>query len=218
MSALVSKQIFSDKTKLSTFLKAHSSGNGLEQCVPQTTSWSPCSKTCGLGVSLRLTNANRHCQMIKERRLCNIRPCDVDITQHIKVGFSFYLDCNHAWRHLISFYLLPKPGKLCLNIYREEHFMNFTISGCTSKKLYRPKYCGVCTDRRCCIPSKSKTLQVKFQCPNGVVLTWQVMWINACFCNISCKNPNDIFEDLEQYYENQEITHWGLSACQFITL
>ncbi|XP_027031444.1 cellular communication network factor 4a isoform X2 [Tachysurus fulvidraco] len=64
-----------------------------ENCVTQTTSWSPCSKTCGRGVSLRLTNANKQCQMVKERRLCNIRPCEVDITKHIKVGiFSDY--CN----------------------------------------------------------------------------------------------------------------------------
>lgn len=102
-----------------------------------------------------------------------------------------------------------KPGKKCLNIYRENQPTNFTISGCTSKKLYQPKYCGVCTDERCCIPYKSKTVQVEFQCPNGAMFTWQVMWINACFCNLSCKNPNDIFADLEQYYENREIMNWG---------
>ncbi|NP_001187270.1 cellular communication network factor 4a precursor [Ictalurus punctatus] len=152
-----------------------------ENCLTQTTSWSSCSKTCGRGVSLRITNANKQCRMVKERRLCNIRPCEVDITKHIK------------------------PGKKCLNIYRENQPTNFTISGCTSKKLYQPKYCGVCTDERCCIPYKSKTVQVEFQCPNGAMFTWQVMWINACFCNLSCKNPNDIFADLEQYYENREI-------------
>ncbi|KAI5091901.1 WNT1 inducible signaling pathway protein 1a precursor [Silurus meridionalis] len=152
-----------------------------QDCMTQTTSWSPCSKTCGRGVSLRITNANKQCRMVKERRLCNIRPCEVDITKHIK------------------------PGKKCLNIYREDQERNFTISGCTSKKLYRPKYCGVCTDERCCIPYKSKTVQVEFQCPDGDMITWQVMWINACFCNLSCKNPNDIFADLDQYYENREI-------------
>lgn len=100
---------------------------------------------------------------------------------------------------------LHKPGKKCLNIYRAEKPQNFTISGCTSTNTYRPKYCGVCTDERCCIPYKSKTIEVDFQCPNGPGFTWQVMWINACFCNLSCKNPNDIFTDLEQYHEKREI-------------
>uniref|UniRef100_A0A4W5JPN3 CCN family member 3 n=1 Tax=Hucho hucho TaxID=62062 RepID=A0A4W5JPN3_9TELE len=154
-----------------------------KNCITQTTSWSPCSKTCGRGLSLRISNANDQCELIKESRLCNIRPCDVDITKHIK------------------------PGKKCLNIYREEKSLNFTISGCNSKKPYRPKYCGVCmaTDDRCCIPYKSKTIKVEFECPNGATLTWQVMWINACFCNLSCRNPNDIFSELEHYYDHNEV-------------
>lgn len=103
--------------------------------------------------------------------------------------------------------MTPQPGKKCLNIYREEQSQNFTISGCNSKKPYRPKYCGVCmaTDDRCCIPYKSKTIEVEFECPNGATLTWQVMWINACFCNLSCRNPNDIFSELEHYYEHNEV-------------
>ncbi|XP_021415677.2 CCN family member 4 [Oncorhynchus mykiss] len=154
-------------------------------CVIQTTSWSICSKTCGRGLSLRVSNANDRCEMVKESRLCNIRPCEVDITKHIK------------------------PGKNCMNIYREEQPKNLTISGCVSKKSYRPKYCGVCvaTDHRCCIPYKSKTIDVEFMCPNGAVFTWQVMWINACFCNLSCKNPNDIFAELENYYGYPEIVN-----------
>ncbi|KAG7458211.1 hypothetical protein MATL_G00235740 [Megalops atlanticus] len=152
-----------------------------KNCVTQTTSWSPCSKTCGRGLSMRITNDNMQCEMVKETRLCSIRPCEVDITKHIK------------------------PGKKCLNIYHEEKAQNFTLSGCISKKQYRPKYCGVCTDERCCIPYKSKTIEVEFQCPNGAVFSWQLMWINACFCNLSCKNPNDIFAELERYYDYPEI-------------
>ncbi|KAG5264769.1 hypothetical protein AALO_G00257840 [Alosa alosa] len=152
-----------------------------KNCLTQTTSWSPCSKTCGRGLSTRITNANKRCEMVKESRLCNIRPCDVDIIKHFR------------------------PGKKCLNIYREPRPTNFTISGCTSTKPYWPKYCGVCTDDRCCIPYKSKTVEVEFSCPNGAKLTWQVMWINACFCNLSCRNPNDFFAELEQYFEYSEI-------------
>ncbi|KAL4629870.1 WNT1-inducible-signaling pathway protein 1-like isoform X1 [Arapaima gigas] len=152
-----------------------------KNCVKQTTPWTPCSRTCGRGLSMRISNANDQCEMVKETRLCTVRPCEVDITKHIK------------------------PGKKCLNIYREDQAQNFTISGCTSRKQYWPKFCGVCTDERCCIPYKSKTIEVEFQCPNGATFTWQVMWINACFCNLSCKNPNDIFAELERYYDYPEI-------------
>ncbi|MBN3288396.1 WISP1 protein, partial [Polyodon spathula] len=152
-----------------------------KNCVSQTTPWSLCSKTCGTGLSMRVTNANDQCELVNERRLCNIRPCEVDITRHIK------------------------PEKKCLNVYREDEPKNLTISGCISKKTYRPKYCGVCTDNRCCIPYKSKTVEVQFECPNGALFSWPVMWINACFCNLSCKNPNDIFADLEHYYDRSEI-------------
>lgn len=56
-----------------------------KNCVTQTTSWSPCSKSCGRGLSLRISNANDQCELVKESRLCNLRPCEVDITKHIKV-------------------------------------------------------------------------------------------------------------------------------------
>lgn len=46
-----------------------------DQCVVQTTSWSQCSRSCGMGVSSRVTNDNTRCKLIKETRLCNIRPC-----------------------------------------------------------------------------------------------------------------------------------------------
>lgn len=45
------------------------------QCVVQTTSWSPCSRSCGMGVSSRVSNDNAQCKLVKETRLCNIRPC-----------------------------------------------------------------------------------------------------------------------------------------------
>uniref|UniRef100_H3CLR8 Cellular communication network factor 4a n=1 Tax=Tetraodon nigroviridis TaxID=99883 RepID=H3CLR8_TETNG len=152
-------------------------------CIPQTSSWSPCSRSCGRGLSLRVSNANERCELVKESRLCNLRPCEVNITGYIK------------------------PGKKCLNIYREELPSNLTISGCTSKRPYRPKYCGVCTDERCCIPYKSRTVEVEFQCPNGTGFSWKMLWIQACFCNLSCRNPNDIFTELDSYYGYSEIVN-----------
>lgn len=106
---------------------------------------------------------------------------------------------------LICSFFHSQPGKKCLNIYREDLPSNITLSGCVSKKQYRPKYCGVCTDERCCIPYKSKTVDVEFECPNGTGFSWKMMWIQACFCNLSCKNPNDIFAELESYYGYPEV-------------
>ncbi|XP_074121185.1 CCN family member 4 isoform X2 [Sminthopsis crassicaudata] len=154
-----------------------------KNCIVHTSSWSPCSKSCGMGISTRISNNNEQCRLSKESRLCNLRPCEVNITQHIK------------------------PGKKCLAVYQPELPMNLTISGCVSTNSYRPKYCGSCTDNRCCTPYKSKTIVVHFQCPDGPSFSWKLMWINACFCNLSCRNPNDIFADLEQYHDYTEIAN-----------
>lgn len=48
--------------------------------------WSPCSTSCGLGISTRVSNANARCWPEQESRLCNLRPCDADIRPLIKVG------------------------------------------------------------------------------------------------------------------------------------
>lgn len=45
-------------------------------CIEQTTEWGACSQTCGMGLSTRVTNKNRRCEMVKQTRLCMIRPCD----------------------------------------------------------------------------------------------------------------------------------------------
>lgn len=45
------------------------------KCPVQTTDWSPCSRSCGMGVSSRLTNKNPQCKMERQTRICTIRPC-----------------------------------------------------------------------------------------------------------------------------------------------
>jgi len=45
-------------------------------CIEQTTEWSACSRSCGMGFSTRVTNRNQRCEMVKQTRLCMIRPCE----------------------------------------------------------------------------------------------------------------------------------------------
>lgn len=54
-------------------------------CLIQTTPWSPCSKTCGLGISVRVSNDNGKCEMRKDRRLCLLRPCEKSVMKTVKV-------------------------------------------------------------------------------------------------------------------------------------
>lgn len=56
------------RRKTSSFVKPN--------CGVQTTSWTSCSKTCGLGLATRVTNNNPSCKLTRESRLCNLRPCD----------------------------------------------------------------------------------------------------------------------------------------------
>lgn len=48
-------------------------------CFLQTTEWTPCSVTCGMGISSRVTNNNPDCRLLRETRLCQIQRCDLQL-------------------------------------------------------------------------------------------------------------------------------------------
>lgn len=60
------------------FLELSSVWNHLRdrKCPVQTTDWSQCSRSCGMGVSSRITNKNPQCKLERETRICTVRPCD----------------------------------------------------------------------------------------------------------------------------------------------
>uniref|UniRef100_A0A8C3EZA2 CCN family member 3 n=1 Tax=Chrysemys picta bellii TaxID=8478 RepID=A0A8C3EZA2_CHRPI len=141
----------------------------LVNCLVQTTEWSACSKSCGMGISTRVTNDNPQCRLEKESRLCMVRPCDFPREKIIK------------------------KGKKCVRTPKSRRGIRFEFSGCTSVRSYRPKFCGSCTDSRCCTPHTTSTAEVEFRCPEGDFFHRKLMFIKTCSCHHDCPRDNDIF-------------------------
>ncbi|XP_064304628.1 cellular communication network factor 6 [Phalacrocorax carbo] len=146
-----------------------------KKCLVQATPWTPCSRTCGIGISSRVTNENRKCEMKKEKRLCFIQPCLTNILKTIKI---------------------PK-GKTCQPTFQLPTAEKLVFSGCSTTQSYKLTFCGVCLDKRCCIPNKSKMITVQFECPNEGFFKWKMMWITSCVCQRMCGAPGDIFSELK---------------------
>ncbi|KAM8850362.1 CCN family member 1-like isoform 2-T2 [Spinachia spinachia] len=130
------------------------------QCVSQTTAWSPCSKSCGTGVSTRATNSNSQCHLVQETRICEVRPCKMNRTK--------------------------LKGQQCNRLEEASRPAKVSHAGCRSLTRIRPRYCGSCWDGRCCEPHRTQTLPVRFRCKHGEVLTRMLMVIQSCRCDPNC--------------------------------
>ncbi|XP_069587926.1 CCN family member 3 [Ranitomeya imitator] len=151
-------------------------------CIEQTTEWSACSKTCGMGHSYRVTNRNRRCEMQKQIRLCMVRPCDEETEG-----------------------LIEKKGKKCTRVRKSEKAVHFEYNKCVSVHSYKPKFCGKCTDGRCCTPHSTRTAQVEFLCPNDRVMKKQVMLINTCVCHNNCPRDTSLLQTDNAKFPNLRI-------------
>lgn len=174
-------------------------------CIEQTTEWGACSQTCGMGASTRVTNKNRRCEMVKQSRLCTIRPCadQPDRSQLAylapKVIFKnqkhyvtlLYSNFNH-WIKQRNF-LHPQRGSKCQRVVQSGTAVQLAYKNCTSIQAYKPRYCGSCTDGRCCTPHRTKTALVDFQCTNGKSTRRPVMVILTCACHSHCPRDNAVW-------------------------
>ncbi|XP_041856491.1 cellular communication network factor 1, like 2 [Melanotaenia boesemani] len=137
-----------------------SEGSLQPRCIPQTSEWTQCSTTCGMGFSSRVTNENPDCQLVRENRLCKIQHCGAQL-------------------------LAPRKGKKCQRTMRPQEPVRIIFAGCSTARRYRPRTCGLCTDSRCCTPSLSRTVRLRFSCPDGDKF-YNIMWIQHCNCKRSC--------------------------------
>ncbi|MEQ2253371.1 hypothetical protein ILYODFUR_031400 [Ilyodon furcidens] len=150
-------------------------------CIEQTTEWGACSETCGIGVSTRVTNKNNRCEMVKQSRLCLIRPCKELQGQPTQVA-------------------LMQRGSRCQRVVRSDKAVHLSYKNCTSVLAYKPRYCGSCTDGRCCTPYRTKTNLVEFQCSNGKMSRKPVMAILTCVCHTHCPRDNTVWEPSQLPY------------------
>uniref|UniRef100_UPI00398F182B CCN family member 1-like n=1 Tax=Pristiophorus japonicus TaxID=55135 RepID=UPI00398F182B len=154
-----------------------SQNSGDSGCRIKNTAWSTCSQTCGMGISTRQSTNNIWCQSKQESRLCQLRPCRVLNDVQLR------------------------EGQKCLKTEKEKEPRPFVYRGCTSLRKYTPKYCGFCTDGRCCQPSQTRTTKVRFRCGGMATVVKDVMKIKRCDCSRRCQQhgapywPNDGVHD-----------------------
>ncbi|CAJ0965965.1 unnamed protein product [Ranitomeya imitator] len=133
-----------------------------QPCKPDT-EWTPCSRTCGFGNSLRIVYEKETCIPKAEKRMCMIRPCK-----------GQYPNAN---------YTVLKANNVCSHVMRWSHPSHLRFRDCLSSRPLLPKFCGLCSDGRFCTPLLSETRPVLFRCSHlNRKVTRQVMWVQRCQC------------------------------------
>ncbi|KAM6968129.1 CCN family member 3-like [Aplochiton taeniatus] len=152
-------------------------------CIEQTTEWGACSRSCGMGVSTRVTNKNARCEMVKQSRLCMVRPCADEQGQMLL--------------------LAPKRVGRCQRVVKSASATHFSYKNCTSVQAYRPRHCGTCSDGRCCTPHSTKTAMLDFQCVGGRTTKRPVMVIQSCACHHHCPSDNAVYQASDLAYSER---------------
>ncbi|KAG8448656.1 hypothetical protein GDO86_015654, partial [Hymenochirus boettgeri] len=139
-------------------------------CNVPPTEWTPCSRSCGFGQSVRIRYEKWSCTPRAEKRICMIRPCK-----------SEYPTAN---------YTLLKTTKNCNRLLRWSEPLTMNHRGCYTQHPLRPRFCGLCSDGRDCFPSHTETRPVSFHCSHSNRthsnrnVTRQFMWLMQCKCRV----------------------------------
>jgi len=152
----------SDSTVDDVASRTNAPSSVAKDCKVEMTAWSACSKTCDMGHSTRVSNDNPACQPKQQRRLCLVRPCELQD------------------KHL--------GGKKCRSTWKIKS-THMSYENCKSVAEYQPKFCSTCKRRKCCTPGRTKTIQMEFTCPDGRQVSEAFMWIKNCECHKDRRCP-----------------------------
>ncbi|MEQ2186300.1 hypothetical protein GOODEAATRI_027176 [Goodea atripinnis] len=97
-------------------------------------------------------------------------------------------------------FAMAGEGSRCQRVVRSDKAVHLSYKNCTSVLAYKPRYCGSCTDGRCCTPYRTKTNLVEFQCSNGKTSRKPVMAILTCVCHTHCPRDNTVWEPSQLPY------------------
>uniref|UniRef100_UPI00358E78F4 CCN family member 2-like isoform X2 n=1 Tax=Myxine glutinosa TaxID=7769 RepID=UPI00358E78F4 len=142
-----------------------------DQCMAHSTEWSACSRTCGLGLSTRVSNDNPRCRLERESQVCVVRPCQAPPER------------------------IRKLRRHCKTSYRSLWPVKLEVSGCKSVRAEHLRFCGGCGDGRCCTPFQTVTRSVEFRCPSGKMLKQKLMVIKSCACHSNCPDKDDMYHN-----------------------
>ena len=135
------------------------------------TSWTPCSKSCGMGIQVRYA-PNEKCNKIeRQTRLCHTRPCMLtDSQENVVLKNKIKKHKRHSSIERLfdkKISVKKQCRKKKTNIKKTGRiFLNY--AGCTTRKSYSLKYCvktcGTAKKPMCCEENKMKTFNVRFYC------------------------------------------------------
>uniref|UniRef100_A0A8C9FNY7 Cellular communication network factor 6 n=1 Tax=Pavo cristatus TaxID=9049 RepID=A0A8C9FNY7_PAVCR len=172
---------------------------------------SPCSSGTGrkkTGQTVCGPGQNKQLQSINYRRMSGVpcyagnnsvhEPCPIQCPCYSSQGDCILQKRKRKQAHLCFKIIIPSipKGKTCQPTFQLPRAEKLFFSGCSTTQSYKLTFCGVCTDKRCCVPNKSKMITLHFECPNEGFFKWKMMWITSCVCQRICSDPGDIFSEL----------------------
>lgn len=108
----------------------------------------------------------------------------------------------------VDFFPLQEVGT-CLRTTQSPEPVHFTFRNCSSVQAFRPRFCGRCSDGRCCTPHATKTAPVTFRCPDGSTLKRPVMFIRTCACHRNCPAKDNVPQRGPETDHASVLTHWS---------